>query len=132
MKKSIKTGIAALAAVASIGTLAACDGQDEATVVSENLSTAANNFEVARKILFINNFTGDYIQTIEGFCNIVAEPSQLEVTCKDPEGGYLKHFLGLNSTTTYSVEQLNSNNVSKDHYKVVVNPSTFIPDVDIK
>ena len=134
MNKVTKSIVAGIAGVVVIGTASACVSQNEADVVSHNISVAADNFEIPRKVIFINNMTGDFIQTIEGYCNIVTEPSQLEVTCKDPQGGfgYLKHFLGINATTTYSVEQLNPAQVSKDHYKVVINPSTLIPDVDIK
>ena len=132
MKKKL---IAATLAAGTILGLTACGTQtSDANVVSQNLSTAADQFQINRRIVFISTATNqvEFVQQIEGWCNIVAEPAQLEVTCKAGGGEYKKHFLGLNATTTYSVEQLESANVSPDHYKVIFKPSTIIPDVDIK
>jgi hypothetical protein len=129
---NIKRSIAAtLAAGTVLGTVVACSDQNAAEVASANLSTAAANFEIARKITTVNNITGDYFQVIEGRCNIEAEPAQLEVTCQSPKGE-VKNFVGLNAVTTYYVDQLDPAQVSVDQYRVVINPSTLIPDVDVK
>ena len=48
--------------------LSACDVND-ADVVSKNLSTASDNFEVNRRFVFYNGITGEYILTIEGICS---------------------------------------------------------------
>ncbi|MFI7854855.1 hypothetical protein ACFMJT_22520, partial [Acinetobacter baumannii] len=40
----------------------------DAQVASKNLSYAADNFELDRRIVFYNGITGDYILTIEGKC----------------------------------------------------------------
>lgn len=127
---SKKIAIATAAAAATIG-LAGCGSQNTADVASENISTAAANFEIAREITTINNITGDFLQVITGRCNIEAEPAQLEVTCQSPMG-IVKNFVGLNAVTTYKVDQLDPATVSVDQYRVVVNPSTLIPDVDVK
>lgn len=125
--KSKKT-IAAAAVALSALTLSSC--ATDADVVSENLSKAADQFEIARRIVFINNVTGKYELEIQGLCNIVTEDAQLEVTCKARGGEYKKHFLGLNETTTYVVEQTESASVSADHYRVIFKPEVIIPDVD--
>ena len=122
---------AALIAAASIATaLTACS--TDADVVSENISKEAEQFGVARRVVFINNITGDYLLEIKGRCNIDVDEAedQLEVTCKAAGGEYKKHFLGLNHTTTYVVEQVESSAVSADHYKVIFKPEAIIPDVD--
>ncbi|OZC80216.1 hypothetical protein CH274_13355 [Rhodococcus sp. 06-418-5] len=121
----------AIATVAAAIVLAGCGSQNTADVASENISTAAANFEIAREITTINNVTGDFLQVITGRCNIEAEPAQLEVTCQSPMG-IVKNFVGLNAVTTYKVDQLDPATVSVDQYRVVVNPSTLIPDVDVK
>lgn len=113
-------------------TVAGCSSN--ADVVSENISKAADNFEVARRIVFIDTMTNEYLLVIEGRCNIAVDGDgggQLEVTCRTPEGDK-KHFLGLNHTATYFVEQVNPITVSQDHYKVYFKPSVIIPDVDAK
>lgn len=47
--------------------LAGCTDADRA---SQNLSTAADNFEVQRRIIFYNGITGEYMLTIEGLCSL--------------------------------------------------------------
>jgi len=129
MKKKIAAGIATVVAGLS---LVGCSSN--ADVVSENISKAADNFEVARRIVFIDTMTNEYMLVIEGRCNISVDGDgggQLEVTCRTP-GGDKKHFLGLNHTATYFVEQVSPVTVSQDHYKVWFKPSVIIPDVDAK
>ena len=111
----------------------------DADVVSGNLSKAADQFEVLRRVVFYNGITGNYMLTIEGYCSLGNNdgPGELTVTCKtglDENGKpqYKKNFLGLSDNVTYFVEQLDAANVSKDHYRVVFKPSTILPDVDVR
>lgn len=124
----IKKLIIAAAAIAALG-LTGCS--DDADVASENLSKAADNFEIQRQIVFFNGITDKYLLRIEGLCSIDDEGKQLEVTCKT-EDGYKKHFLGLSDNVSYFVEQQASENVSVDHYRVTFKPSTVVPDVDAR
>ena len=111
-------------------TLTACT-DDDADVVSENISKAADNFEVARRVVFYNGITEQYILEIAGFCSIVDDGGQLEVTCKLDDDNYKKHFLGLSDNVTYFAEQLEGVDVSEDFYRVTFKPSTIIPDIDV-
>lgn len=106
--------------------------RSDADVVSENVSKAADQFEVPRRIVFYNGITGDYMLTIEGYCSLGNyDPThQLSVTCKVGDG-FKKHFLGLSDNVTYFVEQLTAANVSKDHYRVIFKPTVIVPDIDI-
>lgn len=112
--------------------LASCDSP--ANVASRNLSTAADNFEVTRRIVFYNGVTGDYILVIEGLCSLGNfDPSgELSVTCKTGPTEYKKHFLGLSDNVTYFAEQIDSIPTSVYHYRVVFKPSVIIPDIEIK
>jgi len=134
MKRIIISVIAA--ALLVIG-LAACTAHDS-DVVSKNLSTAADQFEIARRIVFYNGINGEYMLVIEGLCALGNNdgPKELTVVCKvgedaNGEGQYKKHFLGLSDNVTYFVEQLEAARVSAFHYRVIFKPSTIIPDVDI-
>lgn len=104
-----------------------------ADTVSTNLSTAADRFEIVRRIVFYNGITGDYMLSIEGYCSLGNndKTGELSVTCKIGST-YKKHFLGLSDNVTYFVEQLDPANVSPDHYRVVFRPTTIIPDIEIK
>lgn len=128
--KTLATAIAMIPLIA-LGA-AACSA--EADVASKNVSTAADNFEIDRRVVFFNGITDTYMLTIEGRCSIEDQTIQLEVVCKTEApgnvGGYLKHFLGLSDNVTYFVEQLEPANVSGDNYRVVFRPQTILPNID--
>ncbi len=107
-------------------------GCSDAKVASRNLSTAADQFEIDRRIVFFNGITDTYLLTIEGRCSIEADEldQQLEVTCKIGPEQYKKHFLGLSDNVSYLVEQLEPVDVSVYRYRVIFKPSVIIPDID--
>lgn len=106
----------------------------DAQTASYNLSTAADQFEIDRRIIFYNGITDQYMLTIEGRCSIEVDgvDSQLEVTCKTGEDEYKKHFLGLSDNVTYFIEQLKAADVSEYHYRVIFKPESIIPDIDLE
>ena len=120
-----------IAALMSFGVLAACTDAD---IASSNLSKAADNFEVNRRVVFYNGITDSYMLVIEGRCSLgnSDDPGEVTITCKDAESGYKKHFLGLSDNVTYFVEQLEPQQVSAYHYRVVFKPQTIIPDIDMR
>lgn len=108
-------------------------GCSDADLASENLSRAADQFEIDRRIVFYNGVTGDYILTIEGKCSLgnYDEAGELSVTCKTGENEYKKHYLGLSDNVTYFAEQIEPSDVSVYFYRVIFKPSVIIPDIDI-
>lgn len=129
MKTTLLT-IVAFAAVA--GGLTACSS--DADVASKNLSKAADNFEIQRRIVFYNGITGQYVLEIDGLCSIgnSDRAGQVSITCKTGPNEYKKHFLGLSDNVTWFAEQIDSASVSTDQYRVVFKPSTVVPDVDVR
>jgi len=121
-----------LIATMAIAILAGCSS--DADVASENMSKAADNFEVARRIIFYNGVTGEYMLTIEGYCSLGNNDNKgkLSVTCKTGPGAYKKHYLGLSDNVTFFLEQLDAKNVGVNFYRVVFKPSVIIPDVMVK
>ena len=107
-------------------------GCDDARVASHNLSKAAVNFEIDRRVIFYNGITDTYMLTIEGRCAIEDQTTQLEVTCKIGDDQYKKHFLGLSDNVTYFAEQLATADVSSYHYRVTFKPQTILPDIDAR
>lgn len=107
---------------------------NDADVASQNLSRAADNFEVMRRVVFYNGITGDYMLSIEGLCSLgnYDKDRELSVTCKTGNNSYKKNFLGLSDNVTYFAEQLEGVDVSTYHYRVVFKPQTIIPDVDLR
>jgi hypothetical protein len=117
-----------------VAVFAATGCADDAAVVSQNLSKAADNFEIVRRIVFYNGITGEYMLVIEGACSIKHDPAQkqLEVTVMTGEGEFKKHFLGLSDNVTYFAEQIDGAKVSKYHYRVTFKPREIIPAIDVR
>ena len=109
-------------------------GCTDADIASENLSKAADMFEIKRRVVFYNGITDSYMLSIEGLCSLgnFDGPNTLSVTCKTGPNSYKKHFLGLSDNVTYFVEQLESENVDTYRYRVIFKPLTIIPDIDVK
>jgi hypothetical protein len=125
-------------------TIAACfalvtlaGGCSDAEVASRNLSRAAENFEIQRRVVFYNGITGEYILTIEGLCNKdvnhdSGSERKLSIVCLTGPNEYKKHLLGLSDNVTYFIEQVDSVNVDVYHYRVFFKPSVIIPNIDMK
>ena len=130
----MRTRTRAVMAGVALATAAVLTGCSDADVASHNLSKAADNFEVQRRIVFYNGINGEYILEVQGLCSIGNNDSagMLSVTCKTGEDEYKKHFLGLSDNVTFFAEQLDGVNVSTYYYRVTFKPQTIIPDVDVK
>ncbi len=127
MKKRIISGLILMVAL-----LTACTDAD---VASQNLSKAADNFEINRRVIFYNGITDTYLLSIEGRCslgNADDRSQQVTVTCKTGEDEYKKHFLGLSDNVTYFAEQIDAAKVSAYHYRVTFKPQTIVPDIDLR
>lgn len=122
-----KIAAVALAGLIALG-VAACSSP--ADTVSDNLSNAADHFEIQRRIVFVNGITDKYLMVIEGRCSLgnMDKPRELTVTCKIGPDAYKKHFLGLSDNVTYFVEQIDAANVDEWHYVVNFRPETIVPD----
>lgn len=121
-----------MTAIAILAILALLSSCTDADVASSNLSRAADQFEISRRVVFYNGITDSYMLTIEGRCSLGNNDSasRLTVTCKTGEGAYKKHFLGLSDNVTYFVEQIDGAGVSVYHYRVIFKPQTIIPHID--
>ena len=115
-----------------IGALALTGCGTDANIASHNLSKAAEQFEINRRVVFFNGITDTYLLSIEGRCSIENKGRQLDVTCKTGPNEYKKHYLGLSDNVSYFVEQLESKDLNVYHYKVIFKPASIIPDIDLK
>lgn len=122
----------ALAALGLAGLLLITGCTREADIASRNLSVAADQFEIDRRVIFYNGITDSYMLTIEGRCSLgnYDPDTELTVTCKVAENQYKKHFLGLSDNVTYFVEQLEPAPVGVYNYRVIFRPTVIVPDVD--
>ena len=131
MKRKIIAGAAALIGAASLMTGCSSD----ADVAAHNISMAAEQFEVNRRIVFFNGITDKYLLEIDGYCSVETGDSalkgSLEVTCKTGPGVFKKSFLGLSDNVSYLVEQIDPLPASADQYRVIFKPSVIVPLVSV-
>lgn len=128
-KKNFVLGLGAV--VLLMGGLTACN-EDDADIASENVSKAADNFEVNRRIVVFNGITDKYLLVIVGACSIDDDGSQLEVICKTSKDEYKKSFAHLSDNVSYYVEQGSPIKASAYHYRVTFKPQSILPDVDFR
>ena len=117
--------------MASLLTLTTIGCSREADVASRNLSAAADQFEVERRVVFYDSIQGAYLLSIEGKCSIEKQDGMLAVTCKTGANDYKKHYLGIADNVTFFAEQLQPAGVDVYHYRVVFRPQVIVPDVDM-
>lgn len=125
-----KTTTLIAAAMLTTAALAGCS--TNADKANENLSIAADNFEVQRHIVGVNGITGDYAFEVVGRCSINDQGHQLEVTCRHGENEYRKHMIGLSDNTFYVAEQLDAIDVSVYHTRILIKPETLLPEVELE
>lgn len=106
----------------------------DAEIASRNLSTAADQFQIARRIVFYNGITGEYMLEIQGLCSLGKGQTvkAVTVTCKTGRNAYKKHYLGLSDNVTFFAEQVEASGVDIYHYKVIFKPSVIVPDIDLR
>lgn len=123
-----------LFAIALVGLAALGACSNDADVASRNISQAADNFEVAREVTFINGITNEGMLSIKGYCSLGVGQAvkAVTVTCKTGPGKYVKHYLGLSDNVTYIAKQIEDASVSSSRYRVTFKPSVVIPDIDVR
>lgn len=121
-----------LAALFALLALVGCERS--ADIASRNLSRAADEFEITRRIIFYNGITGGYMLSITGLCSLGNDDraGRLSVTCKVGPREFKKHFLGLSDNVTFFVEQVEPSTASPYQYRVVFNPLSIVPDVELR
>lgn len=120
----------ALGAVVAGVLLSGCT--DAATTANDNLSKAADNFEVPRRIVGINGITDKVLFTVEGFCSITPTDKKLDVICKtDANGSVERTSLGLSDNVTYVVTQLSGVKVNLFRPRIIFRPETIIPGFEL-
>lgn len=128
MFKKIALGAALVMALAG----SSCE--QPADVAARNISVAADNFEIPRRITVYNGITNDVAFVIEGFCSLGNKDTRLRmsITCKTGQDAYVRNFIGLSDNVFFVSEQLEGVNVSTFHYRTVFRPQSLIPDVDFQ
>ena len=120
-----------IAILLAIMVMATClVGCTEADNVNHNLSQAADNFQVTRKITVYNARTDLIIMEMEGAMSLSNNTTnELVVTCMTGPGQYKKNYIYLNDYVIYVVEDITGTVTDPYHYKIHF--YTAMPDIDI-
>lgn len=100
---------------------------------SENLSKAAENFEVPRRITGINGITDKVLFTVEGFCSYETSGSTYDVIClesRDPEV-VSRTTLAKSDNVTILVTQTGGTKVDLFRPRVIFRPENVVPNFDL-
>lgn len=120
----VKKAIIALL-LSSIFLLSACTAAD---TVSHNISKDSDEFRVVRRVVFYNSITDTYMMEMVGNISInIDRDGVIEVIAKIGPDEYQKHYLGLSDNVTYTVEQLDTSDVSEYKYKMIFKPEKIVP-----
>ena len=108
-------------------TLVSCTAAD---TVNHNLSQAADNFEVLRKITVYNARTDLIVMEMEGYMSLSNNSTnELVVMCKTGANVYKKNYVYLNEYVIYVVEDITGTVTNPYHYKVKF--YCALPDIDV-
>lgn len=127
MKKLVCVSVAMI-----LGALVAAGcGASNADTASKNISKEAEQFKVLRRIVVVNGVTDKVEVEVVGRCSYEHAPGELVLTCKEGPGAYKKHTIGLSDNVFFVSTQLESINVSVFRTKIILKPTSIVPDLDL-
>ena len=126
MSKVKKTVLLLVMLCVTILVLSGCSDR-EADKVSYNISKEADNFNVTRRVTIFNTRTDKCLLEIVGNLSVQKSSGDIDIIVEVGEGQYKKHFVNLNSWTTYVVEDVSGAFVDKYHYEINFQPEAIVP-----
>ncbi len=100
---------------------------------NSNLTDAAENFEVPRRITAINGITDKVLFTVEGFCSYESDGRTFEAICLvDRASGEVERTtLGLSDNVTFVSTQTGGVDVDLFRPRVIFRPEAIVPNFDL-
>jgi len=123
MKRIAITAIVAATALVGCGS--------NADTAADNISKEAEKFKVGRRIVVTNNITDKVEFEVVGRCSFEDGGHRLDVICKDAPGKFTKATIGLGDNNTWASVQLGPINVSEYRTKIIIRPTSIVPDLDL-
>ena len=122
-----------IAITAGIAALALTGCTSAADTANHNLSVAAENFEVPRRIVGVNTIQGDVLFEVTGFCSYEVSPEIIEAICATEEGGgsVERTTLGRANNVTFVSTQTGPVGVDFFRPRVIFRPATIVPNFDL-
>ena len=106
--------------------------QSEYAITINKLEMREGNFETYRRVTFYNVRLGEVVFVCEGYCHVqIDSDGDVEIVMKTGADKYLRHYLGQKQDITYFSEQIKATeNIEAHKYKIVWNPTLWIPAFD--
>lgn len=120
-----------IALAVAVPMLAGCV-EDDAKVATHNMTKAADNFELMRRIIFYNTWTGENVLVVEGKCAIEYGGTRTAYICKLGPDNFIRNLVGNSGQITTIVEQMEGVPVNVFHFRRTFKPQTIIPDIDFR
>lgn len=102
----------------------------DADVATKNISTASEQFEIARRITVINNITDKIQMIVEGKCSMEYLDKKTEIICKLKDGTILRNDVQRGDNVTLMVEQTTGTAIDTSQYRVIFKPEAVVPNFD--
>lgn len=132
MKKSTKFATLGLGAVLGIFALTGSACASDADKASENISTAAEAFEVQRSLIATNGITGEVMLLAEGRCSFeYPGGNRIDVTCKYGPSEYRRHTYIKGDQDQVVITQEEAIDVSEYNSRIIIKPQNILPEFDI-
>lgn len=125
MRKIIAAVAIAIAAVL----LSGCTS--DASKVNQNISTAADQFEVQRHIVGVNGITDTVAFEVEGRCSVERREHDLLAICKHDDDDFRRHHLGVSDNLFYVITQLEGIDADVYRTRIVLKPENIVPNFDL-
>lgn len=109
--------------------LTACFDTD-ADVATRNISTASEQFEIARRVTVINNITDKIQMVVEGNCSMEYLDRKTEIICKLKDGTIVRNDVQRGDNVTVMVEQTTGTAIDTRQYRVIFKPEAVVPNFD--
>lgn len=120
----MKKVLVILCLIALVFTLTSCSQSDKVTY---NLKREAEEFNVRRRITVLNTRTDKTMMQITGLLSIdVDKDGDLNITVEKAPGEYILNYAHLSADTTYIVEQIETKDVSKYKYEIILYPENIV------
>lgn len=123
----------ALVAILAVAGLSSC--KSAADTADENLSKAAENFEVPRRIVGINAITDTVLFSVEGYCSYETNDDTITAICATDRSGkgakVSRTTLGKADNITFVSTQLEAVEVDFFRPRIIFRPETIVPNFDL-
>ncbi len=114
-----------LLVVAALFILSGCR---QASRVSHNVSQAADNFNVVRRVAVINTLSSKVEFEVIGNISVnTSNSDKLEIIVESEKGVYKKHLINMTQFNMYVVEDLEGADVNNFKYEVNYMPESIVP-----